>query len=223
MRYSWLHTSGKNKLMVFCNGWGMDEKPFQHLQSHQYDILMLHDYRDLHLSSEIQTKISAYPEKFLVGWSMGVWAGQNIFAGISGCFSATVAINGTLCPIDDDRGIPRQVFAGTRDNWGEAARLKFYRRLFTNSLLLSKFLVQQPSRTFTDQQQELTCLFKVAKNISLSSSIYRKKIICLHDRIFPSNNQREHWQEEGVTYLDDSHFPFFSFNSWDSIIAEPAE
>ena len=48
MQHFWLNKQENNKkLIVFFNGWGMNETPIQHLKTDDFDILMLNDYRNL--------------------------------------------------------------------------------------------------------------------------------------------------------------------------------
>ena len=44
MEYQWLNKKEENnKLIVFFNGWAMNETPVSHLAFEDYDILMLFD------------------------------------------------------------------------------------------------------------------------------------------------------------------------------------
>ncbi len=52
MKYTWI-TNNKTKLIVFFNGWGCDEHQFAHLQTEQYDILLLNDYRSLSIDATV--------------------------------------------------------------------------------------------------------------------------------------------------------------------------
>ena len=48
MEYKWLSQKNNNKLIIFFNGWGMDEFPVKHLASDDYDIIMFYKYHSLH-------------------------------------------------------------------------------------------------------------------------------------------------------------------------------
>ena len=44
MQYFWLNKTNKNrKLIVFINGWAMNETPVKHLAYEDFDILVLFD------------------------------------------------------------------------------------------------------------------------------------------------------------------------------------
>jgi len=122
MKSEWLHRRQKERLIIFCNGWGMDASPFLPLGAREYDVLMLFDYRDLALDCNLATLFDSYQSAFLVSWSMGVWVGQQIFQSWSHCLQGAIAINGTLCPIHDQFGIPEQLYDATLEQFNATAR-----------------------------------------------------------------------------------------------------
>ena len=71
MRYKWLNKEGNNKLILFFNGWGMDENVVKHLDVEDYDILMFYDYNTLDTDFSWEL-LNIYHEKNLIAWSMGV-------------------------------------------------------------------------------------------------------------------------------------------------------
>ena len=48
MKYKF-YENNNNKLIIFFNGWGMDEIIISHLDREDYDLLILYDYRDVDL------------------------------------------------------------------------------------------------------------------------------------------------------------------------------
>ena len=46
MKYKWLNLKNNQKLIIFFNGWGMDEGVVKHLDCEGYDILMFYNYND---------------------------------------------------------------------------------------------------------------------------------------------------------------------------------
>ncbi|MCP4338904.1 MAG: DUF452 family protein [Desulfobulbaceae bacterium] len=218
MEASWLHNCGRKKLIIFCNGWGMDGFPFQSLMSVEYDVYMLYDYRQIDIYPDIDAVLKMYEEVHLVSWSMGVWVGQKLFTGKQHLFGRTIAINGTLCPIDDSFGIPVQIFNGTLADFGEAARLKFYKRMCREKENLKLFLAQQPQRSFKDQGEELAALKKSVDCIPVKESIYKEIIISDCDLIVPSVNQINYWQGRLVRPVSGFHFIFNLWQSWDQLL-----
>lgn len=222
MRLSWLHQAGKGKLIVFCNGWGMDERPFAPLQAEQYDVLMLAAYHHFTLTDDLRMDLAAYQERVLVAWSMGVWAGQQLFADCAGLFASRIAINGTLCPVDEAYGIPPALCQGTLANWGEGSRHKFYRRMFWQGADWQRFAAQQPNRSLAEQRTELTFLLATVGCLSPTASIYQDVRVGLHDRIVPVASQLQFWQERPISRLAAGHFPFYAWPSWDRLCTDPA-
>ncbi len=93
MTRTWLHRKSCKNLILFCNGWGMDDRPFLPLTAIKYDVCMFCNYSHLQVGEKIAQNIDEYDHVILIGWSMGVWAGQKLFADISEKFSRTIAIS----------------------------------------------------------------------------------------------------------------------------------
>jgi pimeloyl-[acyl-carrier protein] methyl ester esterase len=223
MKTLWLHRHGRERLIVFCNGWGMDGSPFQPLQAYTYDVLMCYDYSDLKLDEDIPAIIGIYAEAHLIGWSMGVWAGQHLFSSSSCQFKNGIAVNGTLCPIHDLYGIPVEIFSSTLEHFNESARLKFYRRMCRDRGNLEAFLTHQPERTIEDQRQELEDLLQKTDCLSADTSIYTEAVIAEKDYILPASNQQRFWRQKKVHLVDGYHFLFYGWNSWDELIHDPGK
>jgi pimeloyl-[acyl-carrier protein] methyl ester esterase len=218
MEASWLHKSDRKNLIVFCNGWGMDGFPFRSMVSIEYDVYMLHDYRQLDKIPDIDGLAENYEQVILISWSMGVWVGQKLFSDKRHLFHRTIAINGTLCPIDDRFGIPTKVFDATMVGYGESARLKFYKRMCREKTNLNTFLKKQPRRTLEDQGEELAALKKMVDCIPADESIYKEIIISESDWIVPSANQFDFWQGKLVTSVSGFHYLFNLWQSWDHLL-----
>ena len=101
MQHFWLNKKENKKLIVFFNGWGMNETPVKHLDCEDFDILVLYDYRDLNFDLS-QFDFSSYAKKYLICWSMGVFVSclfkdelQAMFVNreSAGAWSATGLIN----------------------------------------------------------------------------------------------------------------------------------
>lgn len=218
MKHKWLHNNNNAGLIIFCNGWGMDESPVRFLRSDQYDVLMFYDYSSTVLDVDLQQLFVEYTSVVLVSWSMGVWAGQQLFAGCPDVFATAIAINGTLCPIDDQYGIPEKTVRGTLENFDDKGRLKFYYRMFRNRELYRDFIRQQPRRSVADQQQELAALLETAVCKVEEEPVYTTAIVSNRDLIMPTKNQLRFWPEKRVKLVDGSHFLFYSYDSWDELI-----
>lgn len=217
MRIIWQYQKNRKKAVIFCNGWGMDCTPLRPLASQEYDILHLYDFRDMQDVDQILTEIAGYEQRILIGWSMGVWCGQNLFADHARLFSRTIAINGTLCPVHDRYGIPKDLFTGTMASWSEISRSKFYHRLAGGGEVERIFLRNQPQRALDSQQQELAYYLENTNCIAREKSIYREILVSDRDRIVPTANQREYWGN-GIVELTGGHFPFYQWPGWDELL-----
>lgn len=219
MKNVWLQKNNSDRCIVFCNGWGMDGSPFAPISSAGYDVLMLYDYQGVELPPSFDQQIRRYKDRVLVAWSMGVWAGQQLFSDMDSCFSEKIAINGTLCPIHDRFGIPHDIAKGTLESWGKNSRQRFYRRMCRSKSLLEQFIRYQPQRTCENQKEELAELFEIAGCFKPADSIYNTILIARNDRIVPTENQLAFWENSDACLLDGSHFPFYSWSSWDNLLA----
>jgi biotin synthesis protein BioG len=215
---TWLHQQQREQLIIFCNGWGMDASPFQPLGAGYYDILMLSDYCDLTLDFNPATLFGQYQRSFLISWSMGVWAGQQIFQPWSHCLQGAMAINGTLCPIHDQFGIPVQLYAATLEQFSEASRLKFYRRMCRDRRTLGTFLGHQPQRSVESQALELAALQGRVSCQPAADAIYTKVVIAGQDMVVPTANQIAFWQGREIRRVEGAHFLFYGWKSWDDLV-----
>jgi biotin synthesis protein BioG len=219
MKSEWLHQRKSKKLIVFCNGWGMDKHPFAPLGSKEWDVLMFYDYSNLNHEQDLYKLFNEYGDIVLIAWSMGVWAGQQLFKSFRDKLITALAINGTLCPIDEQYGIPKDIIRSTLDNFGEKQRLKFYNRMCRDRVLSRQFLENQPQRNIENQKEELAALLKSAKCYPDEISIYKKVFVSRNDLIMPTKNQLYYWKKGNVYQTEGSHFLFYAYNCWDDIVA----
>lgn len=218
MEACWLHKNNRRKLIIFCNGWGMDGCPFQALSSVEYDVYMLYDYRELTGAPNFICMTADYRQVVLVGWSMGVWVGQKLFADVKHLLQRTIAINGTLCPIDDNHGIPNQVFDATLADFSESTRLKFYKRMCRDKQGYQAFLGTQPQRSLADQVAELAALKKMVDCRPVEESLYEEIIVADKDFIVPTANQLHFWRPRQATVVSGFHFLFNLWSSWEQLL-----
>ena len=208
MKYKWLNKSENRKLIVFFNGWGMDEKIVSHLNFSDFNVLMFYDY----LNTQIPDfDFSNYDYKVLIAWSMGVYV-CNIFYDKLKDFNKYTAINGTQKPVDDDYGIPQLVYNLTVENFNELSSAKFMKKITTEV-----DLKEYTSRSTEELKQELISIrdLKIEKYLN-----FNKAIISTKDRIMPYKNQLRFWTEKGVEIieLNAPHYIFNLYKNWDELI-----
>ena len=199
MKYKFFDNN-ENKLIIFFNGWGMDDKIVSHLDMTGYDLVILYDYNDLELTLPTLKK---YEQTFVVGWSMGVM--------ISTLFDfegKRIAINGTPKSVDNDFGIPERVYKLTIRGFSEESCEKFMQRMFDKKPPIEKF----STRDFSSQKQELIALLEVqGKEVE-----FDKIIVSDNDLIIPTKNQLAYWKNAEI--IKSGHCPFFEYQSWEQIL-----
>ncbi len=221
MKSKWIQQDNKKYLIVFCTGWGMDVTPFIPVPSRSFDILMCFNYADEDNKPDIFLLSQQYEKVILLGWSMGVYFGQVHFEADKSLFEKTIALNGTLKPIDDSFGIPQDIFRGTLDRMNEQTLLRFYKRMCKPADVLRKYLDYRPSRTIEDQHKELEFIYYQNFYEKIENTFYTHVIISDKDLIVPTANQLRFWEDSNTKMIKTSHFPFYSFRSWDDLIDQP--
>lgn len=221
MKIKWLHKSAKRKCILFFNGWSCDEKPFQHLASKEYDVISCYDYKDILLPNEVNCVFEDYEEVYLISWSLGVYIANLLLKAHQSLFTDAIAINGTLNPIDNLKGIPSAVFQGTIDGLNFKSLEKFWMRMCGGKSAFNHFKSNVPNREFDDQLQELKTLQHLIQNHLVDWSIYNKALVGEQDLIFSADNQKRAWN--GYIDIIERKYPHYCYdkwNSWDEIIED---
>ncbi|NTV02327.1 MAG: DUF452 family protein [Chlorobiaceae bacterium] len=225
MRGAWIVREGRASLLLLFNGWGMDRRLADWMRSAwpdsgTHDLVVLYDYRDLLLPEGLAGEMEPYGAVDLVAWSLGVWAALN--AGLDGIRRA-VALNGTPFPIDGERGIPPATFTGTLDNWCDATRSRFERRMFSGVERDSRLGEVRSCRASNDQQEELRAIAGAVTASAPSpapSWRFSKAVVGGRDLVFLPGSQLEAWHGlETEVVADMPHFPFFHLEGWSEVLA----
>lgn len=216
MKTKFIQKNNTDKVILFFNGWGMDEKVIEHIDSKGFDVCVFQHY-DKDFSVDIAA-LSSYNEIYLVAWSMGVWAAGKSLLNRGLKIKKSIAINGTLNPVDDHFGIPVNVFQGTIKHFSEINKQKFDRRMLDSIFDVEKYKNIGIQRSIGSQLTELKAIFEQAKDSEIDFH-FDKAVIGNRDLIFPTLNQIEFWEEKtAIKTIDSAHFPFFKFKSWSEIV-----
>lgn len=218
MKIQWLQREKNDSLLLFCSGWGMDDRPFRPIRSEKYDVLMCFDYSDETVIPDIKKLAENYSIIILVAWSMGVAYAQRFFSETRNLFKQRIAINGTLCPIHDTFGIPVNIFNSTLTTISEKTILSFYHRMCRSRQILGDFLENRPVRDVKSQKEELQTIYRTIGCIKRDRSIYTDVIVSKKDLIIPTVNQINFWHTTNVSFVPGYHFPFYQWKSWDELV-----
>ncbi len=222
MRIEWLRQSGGTSLIVFFNGWGMDAAPLRPLTVGEHDIVVCseygHHFADM---APIHDIAAAYQRRLLICWSMGVYFGQIFFQDTSLVFDKSIAVNGTLSPIDDAHGIPPRTFQATLANLDAGNLEKFYRRMCRPGGDFQLFEQNRPRRSISSQRSELAFIGGAVTQAAreLGDSIYSDVVIARGDLVVPAANQLRFWQRRATRKIQGPHFPFYRWQSWEELVA----
>ena len=206
---------GKEKLLLFFNGWGASPELFARLEPDaDRDYWAAYDYRG---GFRMDEELSAYKEVTVVAWSLGVFVATLALAGLRLPIVRAVAINGTLFPMHDTLGIPPKIFLGTLENLSEEGRKRFNRRMCGSREVLEAYN-RVPSRPLDEVRDELQSLAYMATTDCTCPPLWTEAIISRDDRIFPPVNMRMYWQGKcPIREMEAPHYPFYLWNRWSEV------
>lgn len=148
---------GYEKLLIFFNGWGMDERPFHSLELGTRDVLMFYDYRTVELPANSFDIFSEYRKFELFAWSFGVFFAALLRTSLP-TMERAVACAGTLWPLDRKRGIPPRSFEWTLRQADRSVAGPFYERLFSCDQDYRAYQSHPVDRSVEERVEELTAV-----------------------------------------------------------------
>ncbi len=200
-----------DKLIVFLNGWGMDERPFSPLKSSS-DVLFLSDYSDL----SIDFDFSQYKNITLIAFSCGVFMASYLKE-VLPKFDFKIAINGTIRLFDETYGISKEI-SKVFENISIENCLEFRKtKLLKTKAELQTFNKYQPHRSLESSRLEFEKLKEYSCKNTNPEYDYDKIISSKKDKIIPFKMQNEFWKNK-VKPIEAAHFPFYNFKSFEEII-----
>ena len=224
MKQKWINRTGSDKIVVFFNGWGLDENPFLKMDTEGYDLLMYYQYDNLDCPGLFRDYYN-YQKAAYIGYSFGAASMVRHLNNIIGlnpgdCRFDYFAVNGTLAPINDIFGIRKDIFEKTLADMKKTGIEAFYKNLFDDKDDFNEFMDLKPMRDFEGQVKELESLSEeFSENIINSNAcLIQKALISEKDRIFNSRSQHAYWESVNVPVvgIKGGHFPYFRWNSWGS-------
>lgn len=210
MKKTWINKDINNHdLILFFNGWGMDENPFSIVFPDNKDLLMFSDYGNSGDSEFILGR--KYRTVSLIAWSYGVWAAEHYNMNFPCKIDSRTAINGTPFAFHDLYGIKKDIAMGTFENLSDKNVMKFFRRMFSERTGFEKFEKNSPSRDIENIRNELQFILKNNIDFSENNIKWDRAYISTSDRIFPPDGMARYWSELATETIkmECGHFPFY--------------
>jgi biotin synthesis protein BioG len=167
MKHIFIQHTGAHRLLLFFAGWGMDGAPFAAYRPAGRDFMVCYDYSDASFDASL---IAGYDEVDVVGWSMGVWMAARSLSLAGIAVKSAIAINGTMFPVDAERGIAPEIFHGTLDGISDATLMKFRRRMCGGAAGYKSFMETAPQRSLESLRTELDVIGKLYESCTAAST-----------------------------------------------------
>lgn len=207
MNITFIKQDNNPHLLLIMAGWGMDANPFHDLSHPGYDIAVTWDYTHESLD---KAALSPYREIVVIAWSMGVMECARIIPGSGLPVTLTIAVNGTMTPVDNSTGIPEAIFNGTLETLSIETLTRFNRRMCGSAERYKEFTGISPRRSVESLRQELEILGnRATENAKPSDMRWDMAVIGSRDMIFPAANQQKAWNEIATLTVDCPHLPDF--------------
>ena len=216
MQFHWLNKQNNSKLIIFFAGWSFDENPFKFLACENFDVLIVYDYSTIDENIE---KFTSYKEINLIAWSMGVFVAYLLKDKLPK-FNKKIAINGTPFPVNDEFGILVKPFLLTLRHARTGLEGKFYQNIFDTKEEFEKYSTMSVNRSIENRETELKSLYDKIRSAEINyNKFYDKALISSRDKIIPTQNQINFWQNNAeIEMLESGHFPYYNFKSWNEIL-----
>ncbi|HEF1424829.1 TPA: DUF452 family protein [Campylobacter jejuni] len=203
MKYEFLcKNPDSKKLIVVFEGFASHPSHFSHLKSDK-NVILFYDYENFDLNFNFK----AFDELFLIAFSMGVCVANRVLKELN--FKQKIAINGTNLGIDKSKGIHPTIFKKTLQNF----KLEHFKKaLFKERKSLAKDFIFKDEKALKIELEKLFdfALIKQEENL-LWDKVYSSK----EDEIFPPNALKNSFKN--LIFLDEPHFAFFHFKTWDEL------
>lgn len=213
----WHAKNNSDKLIVFFNGWGNDEKPFLHMSEYEYDVVILSDYTNV---EEMATPVffDCYTQIYVIAWSMGVMVANTIMLPYKHKIQKALAINGSVKSVDNAIGIPNKIYLLTLRTLSEKSVRAFQENMCKHPDYFEFYLKNKPERTFESQKDELSYLYGYSESCSMVNNIFTHALIATEDAIFPVVNLRQAWNTVPCTDVAEPHYLFAKSSTFSEVL-----
>ncbi|MDR0614630.1 MAG: DUF452 family protein [Lactobacillales bacterium] len=192
-------------LLLFFNGWGMDESLVKHLKIPKNTRLEVVNY---------PYKIQVPKEENIIpiGYSFGVYYLAKWITQAKLSFPKVIAINGTP-EIIGSNGIFEKVFQTTYRELSKAILKKFFKNMGIDQTF------RRPNKSIDELKAELKNLYN---NYQPQPNVFTHALISENDRIISAKRQEKYFQAQNtkIKKINGGHFAFATLKNWRDIIDE---
>ncbi|MEP3265317.1 MAG: pimeloyl-ACP methyl esterase BioG family protein [Hyphomicrobiales bacterium] len=209
MNHVWLKQNNEaTHVIVVFGGWAVGSDVFSSLAGAS-DVLFISDYRDL---NDNLPDLSAYSKRTLIAWSFGIASYCHWQENRADIFDRKIAINGTMTPVDRERGIPLLAMQKTIDTLSQNSFQVFLRRAHNAKV------PEQRIDVGARKAELIAILERGDAPLQLWDRIWLSR----KDRIFPLANMERAWepQSDMIKTIDAAHVPFSFWQSWNEVCDE---
>lgn len=208
MKQTFITNNNHSDLLLIFSGWGTHADLFSGLSIKKNDICVCYDYRNDSFDSSLFLK---YKHITVIGWSFGVWMAAYTLSKTNLKIDKSIAINGTMHPIDDEYGIPQTIFYSTLQSLTDESFSKFQRRICGNTKKYDKFKHVLSKRDIQEVTNELNALKHKTDSINDIPFLWNIAYIADKDLIFTADRQEAFWNKYTlqIRKINDSHLPDF--------------
>lgn len=207
MKYQFVIKENNKSVIIFFTGWSTTASLYKDFKTNCSDLLVIYNYNNLILESKIIDLISCYNDVYIIGWSLGVWAASCFFSNLNINIKRSIAINGTKFPIDDKRGINKQIYLNTIENLSEKNLRKFQMRMCNSKSSFEELLNMDLASDIDSLKNELIFIKNsIEKDLYNNCFHWSKVYIGTQDRIFLYKNQQNAWNDTEQVLIDNAHY-----------------
>lgn len=199
--------NGNSRLVLLFAGWATDAALYPIPGVEGYDMMVVWDYSDTTIDISL---LNRYSEIIVIGYSFGVPAAARFMQENTHLpITARIAVNGTCFPVDDDMGIPRNIFEGTIAGLSDITLNKFYRRMAGSATAFDSIGSLLPT---SPDIENLKHQLNAIDRRDNETADWDMSFISKRDMIIPTRNQVRAWEAANVPIhmIEEAHFPDFN-------------
>ncbi|MCM1163677.1 MAG: DUF452 family protein [Muribaculaceae bacterium] len=208
MYLEFVDRKASDRLVLIFAGWATGPRLFSDVSIAGYDTAVAYDYTDL--EAPWISQLGRYKEIAVVAWSYGVpSASQFMLSHKNLPITARIAVNSTLYPADEERGIPPTIFNATAQRLSEATLRKFMMRMCGGGARYAHVESKlTPGRDIDALRRELTAIGERQP----SELVWDHAIVADSDLIIPTSAQLRAWEGNALQteIISGAHLPDFT-------------